>query len=200
LYDTSESLTQAYAATNFKLGALEFDNPEFELISQGSFKGITDANKCAVEILSKMEAGLALSLEKLQLLKECYYEYPDLEKAYRYFGIGEFKNLKKLHKGNLGKKIVAEETRLLKTSLEDQISTFLVNSGLLRIGNFNSINELKHVLSEAYKFMDINLPVRVSDIKNYFIATEDTGRLVKNGPKQRGYNIIARKFNRRDAA
>ncbi len=195
LYDSSESLTQAYAATNFKLGALEFDNPVFELISQGSFKGIIDANKCAVVILSKEEEGLALSLEEHQLLKECYYEYPDLEKAYQYFGIGEFRNLKKLHKGNLGKKIIAEETRLLKTNSVDKISNFIVNSRLLKIGDFYSINELKYALSEAYKYLDINLQVRASDIKNYFIATEDCGRLIKNGPNQRGYCIIGRKSN-----
>ena len=118
-----------------------------------------------------------------------------MEKAYRYFGIGEFRNLKKLHKGNLGKKIIAEETRSLKTNLEGQISTFIGKSRLLRIGEFNSNNEIKYAFGDAYKYLDINLPVRASDIKNYFIAIEDTGILVKNGPKQRGYNIIERKSN-----
>jgi hypothetical protein len=38
-----------------------------------------------------------------------------LEKAYRYFGIDEFRDVKNLHKGSLRKRIVAEELRLLKT-------------------------------------------------------------------------------------
>jgi len=200
LYDTSESLTKAYSTTNFKLGAIEFDNPEFELISQGRFKGIKDANKCAVEILSKKEEGLELSLEELQLLKECYYEYPDLENAYQYFGIGEFRDIKNLHKGNLRKRIEAEKIKLLKNDLEDQISDFLLNARLLRIGDFNSINEINYAFSEAYKYLGINLPVRASEIKNNFTATEHIGRSVKNGPKQRGYLILGKKLNRRNVA
>jgi hypothetical protein len=200
MYDSSKSLTMAYAATNFKLGALEFENPEFELIPQGSFRGIIDANKYAVEILTKKEEGIALTLEETQLLKECYYEYPDLEKAYIYFGIEEFRDNETLHKGNLRNRIVAEEISLLKTNSEDKVSTFMLNSGLLKIGDFKSTNELRSALRTTYEYLGINLPVKASDIKNYFIAIKDTGRLVKNGTKHRGYYIVGRKDKWRDVA
>jgi len=40
-----------------------------------------------------------------------------LEKAYYYFEIDEFRDVKKLHKGSLRKRILTEEVKLLKTAL-----------------------------------------------------------------------------------
>ena len=123
-----------------------------------------------------------------------------MEKAYRYFGIEEFRDNETLHKGNLRNRIVAEEISILKTNSEDKISTFMLNSGLLKIGDFKSNNELRSALTTTYKYLGIYLPVKASDIKNYFIAIEDTGRLVKNGTKHRGYYIVDRKDKWRDVA
>lgn len=123
-----------------------------------------------------------------------------MEIAYRYFGIEEFRDVKNLHKGNLRKRIVAEEISLLKTNLEDKISTFMLNSGLLKIGDFKSTNELRSVFTTTYEYLGLSLPIKASDIKNYFIATEGTGRLVKNGTKQRGYYIVCERDKFRDVA
>ncbi|MEY5068965.1 MAG: hypothetical protein RLZ47_827 [Bacteroidota bacterium] len=198
-YKNVQSLSKSYSSKSFNVNKLQLHFPEFELTPFGEFRGISEANKYATELLLNEKIKGDLTYEEFQKLQSCFIQFPILYEAYKLFGFEEFIGIKVSNKSNLTNRVRVEKIKVSKRNSGDRIATYLIQTGLIRIGKLYKTAEINTALKTAYEDLGYEFTIKSADIKNYF-NVQETNKTFEDGNKSRGWFIINVKFENKLAS
>jgi hypothetical protein len=191
MYQSDESIENAYPKNQFTVGNRIFDNPQFDLLPMRKISGIDFAKQQIGEILRKYPDRKNIEIEDQLTIDDCFYQFPDLKKARIVLGEEFFLDGKKISSGGLKRMISVREIKLKTPSDYKRIAKYLHDNRIIETGKFYGINYIKSILQEAYSAFDVVAKPRSIDLELFFSVKSDS-RYV-NGVRTRGYIITCPK-------